>query len=552
MRGRDLLFEAMKQLEIDYLFGNPGTTELPLVDGCAANNIQYVLALHEGIAMGMAMGYARATGKPGVVNLHVAPGLGNGMSNLYNAFRAGLPLVVTAGQHHTEILMQEPILSANLVDMAKPFTKWAFEARTVAELPLAIHRAFKVAMTPPMGPVFLSLPPDVLLQETDAVMPPITPVGARFAADAGQIAVAARFLARAERPLIVSGDAVGTSGAIPELAALAELIGAPVLTEPLPLTNNFYTNHPLFAGALPITGPGFRTAVKDADVIFLAGFTSQAPLTVYDGKGGLFPEGVPLVYLHNNPWEIGKNYPGVAGMLGDPKTTLPFLTEAIRREGVSQDAAAARRQAVAAAGQAKREKLAAEAAPLADRTPIQPAVLMQTLARLVPPDAVLINEALSNSPVFNSYLAFNQDGAYVGNKAGGLSWSPGTAMGHRMGRPDRPVVHVIGDGSFLYYPQSLWTGAKYGIGVLHVVLNNGSYRILRQGLRAMGGPWSDGTPGLVFGEPAIDLQGVAKSFGAAGRRVTDPGELADAIQEGLAAAAAGRPFLLEVVVDPTP
>ena len=347
LRGRDLVFELLEQQAIPFLFGNPGTTELPLVDGCNDHtSVQYVMALHEDIAVGMAMGFARASGKLGVVNLHVAPGLAHGLGNLYNAWRARVPLLVTAGQQDTRLVIQEPILTGDLVDMARPFTKWAYEVRTPSDLPLALQRAYKEALSPPTGPVFLSLPSDVMLAPTSDCLARIRVPGGGTRGDEAELARAAALLAGAENPLIVSGDGIGLADAWPELVTIAERIGAPVFTEGLPGVWNFPNTHPQWRGILPDTASGFRTAFDGVDVALLCGFSSQAPLAIFDGQGPLIPQHVQTIALHDDPWQIGKNQPVAAGIQGDVKLNLAALLAALRATSQPRTAlsAAARRR----------------------------------------------------------------------------------------------------------------------------------------------------------------------------------------------------------------
>jgi len=298
VKGRDIFFAYLEHNGVPFLFGNPGTTELPLVDGCNDHPaVRYVMALHEDIAVAMAMGYARASGRVGVVNLHVAPGLGHGMGNLYNAFRAGTPLIVTAGQQHTRLVVHDPILTADLAAMARPFTKWSYDVRFVEELPTVMQRAFKEATTAPTGPVFISLPMDVLLETVNFDPPVAASTIASTIADPKAVAHAARVLADATHPMIVAGDGVGLSCAWPEVVAIAERLGAPVYTEQYSTIWNFPSDHPHFAGPMPNQAVAMRQRFEGVDVALLAGFTAQAPVARFDEKGSLIPPSVQIVVI---------------------------------------------------------------------------------------------------------------------------------------------------------------------------------------------------------------------------------------------------------------
>ena len=367
MSGKRAFLELLKQEGVEVLFGNPGTTELPLMDAFATENeLRYVLGLQEAGVMAMADGYAQATGKLTVANFHVAPGLGNAMGMLYDAQKAASPILVTAGQQDQEFIVTEPILSADLPRLARPFVKWADEVRRVEDLPRMVHRAAKTALAPPTGPVFLSLPGDILKSEGELDLMAPTRVAPRLRGDRAAVEAAADVLAAAKRPVIIAGDAVAQSRAHAELVALAELIGAPVYAEFVPNTASFPTSHPLFRGALVRTAPGTRQVLEQHDVLFSVGgdlFTLSLPSPVDP-----MPKELRLIHLDIDPWEIGKNYPPEVAIMGDPKATLPEIT-AVVRERMSSGARGAARERLQAASEASRvdrENLVGKARALAD------------------------------------------------------------------------------------------------------------------------------------------------------------------------------------------
>ncbi len=553
-RGRDLLFDALEQQQIEFLFGNPGTTELPLIDGCNDHaSVRYVMALHEDIALGMAMGYARASGKVGVVNVHVAPGLGHALGNLYNAWRARIPLLVTAGQQHTRLQLQEPILTGDLVGMARPFTKWAYEVRFAEELPIALQRAFKEALTPPAGPVFLSLPSDIMLDETSQCLPPLRQFGTATRGDDSELARGAALLAAADSPLIVAGDGVGLSDAWPELIALAERLGAPVVTEAFPSVWNFPNQHPHWQGIMPDSAGAFRELFAEVDVALLCGFSSQAPLAVFDAGGPLIPPHVQLVGLSDNPWELGKNEPLSAGVLGDVKLNASALLSALRATSqprTAQSAANRRRAAMAERAKERSATWAQRASDARQDASLSATAVAAELAEVMPKDAVFCDETVSNRPPFVNLLAFESPLSYWAGKGGGLGYSMPGALGMRLARPDRTIVTGIGDGAFLYYPQTLWTAAKLELGsVVFLVLNNSSYRVLKLGTQRMGGPWSASgafPPGLDIEGPAVDLSATARAMGVAAERVERPSDLRPALERAFGS---GRPYVLDIAVE---
>src|SRR6267142_1730210 len=352
--GKQAFLEILKQEGVEVMFGNPGTTELPLMDGLAREpGIRYILALQESVAIAMADGYAQASGKLGVVNVHTSPGLGNAMGMLYDAYEAGSPLLLTAGQHDQAMNLTEPILWSDLPPVARPYVKWSHEITRLEDLPRAVRRAAKTAKAHPTGPVFIALPVDVLNAERDIDLLDTTRVAPRIRGDKAAIEAAADLLVKAERPILVSGDAVAHGDGLDEMAEVAELLGAPVYSECVPSTCSFPSTHRLYQGTFPRLGPPIRQLLMKHDLIFSVGgdiFTLSLPSDVEP-----MPEGMTLIHMDTDPWEIGKNYPAQVAILGDPKATLPELAEAIRKRltpGATK-AAQARAEALGKAREAK-------------------------------------------------------------------------------------------------------------------------------------------------------------------------------------------------------
>jgi benzoylformate decarboxylase len=536
MSGKRAFLELLKQEGVEIVFGNPGTTELPLMDAFAVENeIKYILGLQEAALMSMADGYAQASGKLAVLNFHVAPGLGNAMGMLYDARKAAAPILVTAGQQDTDYLATEPILSADLPTLARPFVKWAAEVHRLADLPRLVHRAAKTALAPPTGPVFLGLPGDILKAEGEVDLMGPTRIGARLRGDLAEIAKAAMLLAESKRPVIMAGDAVAQSQAFAELVELAELIGAPVYAEFVPNTASFPASHPLFRGNVIRLQAAVRKVLDEYDVLVSVGadlFTLSLPSNVDP-----MPPGMPLIHLDTDPWEIGKNYPATAAILGDPKSTLPELTAMVRERMTSaaRGEARARLQTASEASLADRAALRAKARALAKTTPIQPLALLGAIGDLLPKDAVVIEEALSSAPGIRQLMRSDDPQSYFGLRGGGIGWGLPAAIGVKLALPHRPVVALIGDGSAMYTIQALWTAAHYCIPVVFVILNNTSYRILKQRLHALRGHAEqvDTYVGMELLDPAIDFVGLSRSLGVAAERAKTVHDATDLIGKAL-------------------
>jgi len=421
--GKRAFLELLKQEGVEIMFGNPGTTELPLMDALAVDNeMRYVLGLQEAAVMAMADGYAQASGKLAVVNLHVAPGLGNAMGMLYDAQKASSPILVTAGQHEQSFNATEPILWADLPTIARPMVKWAAEVHRLADLPLLVHRAAKTALAPPTGPVFLSLPGDILRAEGDIDLRAPTRVAPRMRGDRAAVEEAATLLAQAKAPLIMAGDAVAQSRAHGELVELAELLGAPVYAEFVPNTASFPASHPLFRGAMVRLAPNVRKILDQHDLVFSVGadmFTLSLPSDVDP-----MPPTTALIHLDVDPWELGKNYPSRVAILGDPKATLPEITALVRERMSSGMRGIARERLKGAsdAAMAEREALKAKARGLAGEVPVQPLALLEAIGEMLPKDAVVIEEALSSAPGIRQLIKSDDPQSYFGLRGGGIGW----------------------------------------------------------------------------------------------------------------------------------
>ncbi len=546
--GKRAFLELLKQEGVEVVFGNPGTTELALMDAFAVeNDIRYVLGLQEAVVMAMADGYAQASGKLAVVNLHVTPGLGNAMGMLYDAQKAGSPILVTAGQHDQDFNRTEPILYADLPPIARPLVKWSDEIHRLQDLPLMVHRACKTALAPPTGPVFLSLPGDILKNEADLDLMAPTRVATGVRGDRAAIEAAAKALAAAKRPIIMAGDAVAQSRALAELVALAELIGAPVYAELIANTASFPSSHPLFRGAMGRSQTAMRKIFDQHDLLFSVGADLFA-LSLPEDVAPVAPD-LRIIQLDTDPWELGKNFPAEVAILGSPKATLPELTEATRAAmpADAQKAAKDRLKTASEATKADLEKLRARAKALASETPIHPLALIQAISEILPKDAVVIDETVSSSGGLRQLVKSDDPQSFFGLRGGGIGWGLPASIGVKIALPDRPVICLSGDGSAMYTIQSLWTAARYKVGVVFVIFNNTSYRILKQRVFAQRGYAAqlDTYVGMELNNPEIDYVGLARSLGVAAEHATSLHDATDLIAKGLAG---NSPMLINVAI----
>ena len=551
MRGRQVLMETLAGHGVEYLFGNPGTTESPIIGSLHEYpQIRYVMTLHEGVALGAASYYAQASGRVGVVNLHVAPGLGNALGMLYNALKAGSPLVVTAGQQDTRLRLREPLLGHDLVAMAAPLTKWSVQLERADEMASTLRRAFKVAQDPPSGPVFVALPIDVLEQETDqAALRPAT-LYLEHEPDPKGVAAAAAMLLASRRPAIVAGDDVSRRAAHGELLALAERLGAAVWVEGLRQHVMLPSAHPNYRGALPFDAAAIRKALDGVDTVLLVGgpFFEEVWFT----PGSPFIDDAAILQIEDSPERLARNFALRAGLLASPAAGLRALRLAIEREGGSGlSAAAAERNAALRALRA--QDMAAQrerAAKRWDAEPISIPRVMAEIERALPPDAIVVDEAITASIDMARAVSFERPGDYFGARGGGIGQGLPGALGVKLAYPNRPVVAISGDGSSMYSIQALWTAAHHDLSVIFVILDNREYRILKHNMdvyRQRFGIQADRPYAhMDLTKPEISFVDIARGMGVPGARVTRPGDLAAAISGALSA---GGPYLLDVVIE---
>ncbi len=545
LTGRNAFLRLLVEEGVTHLFGNPGTTELPIMEAVPDfPQLRYVLGLHESVVVAMADGYARASGRLAAANVHVAPGLGNAMGALYNAQFSGSPIILTAGQQEQGHGLTEPLLYAPLVPVATPFVKWAVEATRVEDLPRILRRAAKVALTPPTGPVFISLPGDVLEQQAEIDMGAPTRIDARTRPSDEALAALARRLLAAKNPVIIAGQELSTHDAFVEATELAELIGAGVYQQTVPYAAQYPTAHRAYLGALTRVQKSIRAALEPFDLLLCLG-ADLLRTSVYSPLEPL-PAGLPVVHVSERDWEMGKNFPTELAVRANVKETLRALLPLLRQMRGADAAAAAERRLAALAPRnwsAQRDKARVAALEVAEEKPVDPRFLMLRFAEALPKDAVVVEEALTSSLTLPAVLEQRDAKSFYGLASGGLGFALPGAIGVSLALPGRPVAAMIGDGSALYGIQALWTAAHLKLPITYVIANNRGYRILKERLISM--RKTDRFVGMDIREPAIDYTALAGSMGVPGRRIVDPADIAPALREGLTS---GGPRLIEVMV----
>ena len=541
MNGRTAFLQLLIDEGVTHLFGNPGTTELAIMEAVPHfPQLQYVLGLQEAIVVGMADGYARASNKLVACNLHTAPGLGNGIGALYNAHFSGSPVIVTAGQYELGYGLQEPMLYGPLVKMAEPLVKWAVEVQRVEDLPRIVHRAAKIALAPPTGPVFISLPGDILDDdgEIDMGLPTRVECAARPSDELLQ-RLAGR-LASAEKPVIIAGRELASRNAFQEAGELARLIGAAVYHEPVPYNARFPTDHPAFMGDLTRNQQKVRETLQRHDLLICLG-ADLLRMSPYSPTDPL-PDGMPVIHITERDWELGKNYATEIAIRADVKETLCALLPLLRAKPVTK--AGARLNTLKASNWAAQcQKARNQTVASAETLPIDARYLMMCVADALPAGTIVVEEAVTAAAALSTFLPVRDAHGFYGLASGGLGFALPGAIGVAFAQPERPVVAVVGDGSAMYSVQALWTAVHFKLPITYVIVNNRSYKIIKDRLVSL--RKSDRFVGMDLTRPEIDFVAVAQGLGMAAQRITEPSRIAAVLAEAIASTA---PNLVEVVV----
>lgn len=544
--GRSALLAILQDEGITHLFGNPGTTELPVMHALADHpSLQFVMAMQESLLVAMADGFTRSSGRLSACNVHVAPGLGNALGSLYNAKFSGTPMILTAGQQDLGHGVMEPVLHGPLVRMAEPLVKWAVEVTRVGDLPRIVRRAAKIAMTPPTGPVFISLPGDILNSEAALDLGGSTRLDTRVAPAPEALQAFLQAILEARRPAIVVGEEIVKSDALDETVAFASALGAPVYQQTLCYGSHFHSEHPLFMGPLPRLHQRTKEVLSDYDLLVVLGadpirfsfFVDESP----------FPEGMSMVQLGLIDTDLAKNFPAKVALLADVRETLRVLTPALRRAGGSALAAAAEEQQARLASRnwsARRAGLVAQIETRDGGAAIDGDWLALQVVQAMPSDGILVDEGITAARHVPWLYPFRQRYDYHANASGGIGWGLPASVGVSLANPGRPVVCFTGDGSAMYSIQAIWTAVHHDLPLTIVLVNNGGYRIIKQRLLALHG--SRHFIGMDFENPKVDFVGIARALGASAVRVERAADLPAQL-----AAAIGRPGtkLIEVVVD---
>ena len=549
MTGKQAVLEMLKAEGVKHIFGNPGTSEAPLIDMLGDYpELQYFLTLQESVAMGMGESYARATEKPSFVSLHVDSGLANGIALMLDALNTGTPMVITSANYDARKVNET---KTDLAELVRPVTKWSVELNLPDQIPSVMRRAFHEANSHPKGPVYVGFTANALEAEAEMNIVPSSKMHDSYRPDPKGIEEAVKLIMAAKEPLMMVGDRVSEDHANDMAVELAELMGFPV-HQSRGAEVSFPTTHPQFFGNHTLRVTSSRKALESVDLVLAIGMDAMDELFYWGDI--ILGENTKLVHIDPIPGRAGRSEPTDVGIVSHCglaieeliRSLKPLITPELANE------IEGRKIGVVAAAADKRKAFEDSVTAKWDNKPMSPARMMSELADALPDNAIVVDDSISNRATMRHYFQGQKRGdlrAFRGQSIGG---GIGTTMGTAVANPDRPVFGIIGDGSAMMTIQGLWTAANDNIPCIFIICNNGMYRVLKvnfdvyqreilQQKESSGEnlPYSD------FPTP-FDVSSIASSMGVHGERITDPAEIAPAVQR---AVASGKPAVLDIVID---
>lgn len=545
----------LREWGVRHVFGNTGAYEAGFIDALVDYpDIRYVLGLHEGPVMAMADGYARVSGRPSFVNVHSITGAANALGMIVNAHADNSPVIVTAGLSASSGenlgVFTETFRVESVADL---YTKLAFRASTPENLAESLRRAFRLAESPAPGPVFLGVASDVWSARVSEAR--LTPRSRSFAASriepaTSDLVQAASRLASARNPLLVAGAELARWGGVPELVRIADRLGAMVSGDTAASRSSlgFPQDHPLYLGLMrePVSSD------SPIDVVVLAG---ASRLTLARTGQRLIPDNAHIIEIGVREDHLARGYPVDQLIFADAQKSLAGIASLLDAAAIDSDLVATRRATNARRSEARRHRLRERLHAVFDEKPMAPERLLAELDKLIDRRAIIVTEGVSSDQIITDYLhvdAVHGDRTHLVSSGGSLGWGVGAAVGAKLAAPDRPVIAIVGDGSFQFGLQALWTAQRQRQPISVVVLNNRGYQANRWAIAGLEGRGAAAGKfiGVNIGDPDIDHVMIARGYGAAGERVTEANALADAFRRANAAAAKGRSYVIDAVIAP--
>ena len=546
MSGKQAVLEMLKAEGIEYIFGNPGTSEGPLIDMLGDYpEFKYIMALQESVAMGMGESFARSTEKTSFVSLHVDSGLANGIALMLDALNTGTPMVVTSANYDSRKINET---KTDLAELVRPVTKWAVELDLPDQIPSVLRRAFNEANSHPKGPVYVGFTANALEGIADMNIVPSGKVHDEVIPSPTGILEAAKLLSQAKNPALMVGDRVSDDNAISESVDIAELLGMAVF-QSRGAEVSFPTTHPQYQGMHSLRSQESRESLKEFDVILTVGMDTLDELFYWGDV--ILDESQKLIHIDPIPGRVGRSEPTDVGIISNCKTGLAELISEVSKT-VDQNIVKARKSQVVSDALSQKEAYEESVKAKWNSTPMSPARMMYELSNAIPKNSIVVDDSISNRAAMRHYFPATERNDIRGVRGQSIGGGIGATMGTQCAFPDRPVFGVLGDGSTMMTVQGLWTAANDKIPCIFVICNNGMYRVLKTNFNVyqkeiLNEPEPAGD-NLLYSDfvTPFNLCTIAEGMGLHSERVTDPNEIAGAVDRALAS---GGPALLDIVID---
>ena len=546
MSGKQAVLEMLKAEGIEYIFGNPGTSEGPLIDMLGDYpEFKYIMALQESVAMGMGESFARSTEKTSFVSLHVDSGLANGIALMLDALNTGTPMVVTSANYDSRKINET---KTDLAELVRPVTKWAVELDLPDQIPSVLRRAFNEANSHPKGPVYVGFTANALEGIADMNIVPSGKVHDEVIPSPSGILEAANLLTKAKNPALMVGDRVSDDNAISESVSIAELLGMAVF-QSRGAEVSFPTTHPQYQGMHSLRSQESRESLKEFDVILTVGMDTLDELFYWGDV--ILDESQKLIHIDPIPGRVGRSEPTDVGIISNCKTGLAELITEVSKT-VDQIIVNTRKSQVISDALSQKEAYEESVKEKWNSTPMSPARMMYELSNAIPKNSIVVDDSISNRAAMRHYFPATERNDIRGVRGQSIGGGVGATMGTQCAFPDRPVFGVLGDGSTMMTVQGLWTAANDKIPCIFVICNNGMYRVLKTNFNVyqkeiLNEPEPAGD-NLLYSDfvTPFNLCTIAEGMGLQSERVTDPNEIAGAVDRALAS---GGPALLDIVID---
>ena len=546
MSGKQAVMEMLKAEGIEYIFGNPGTSEGPLIDMLGEYpEFKYIMALQESVAMGMGESYARSTNRTSFVSLHVDSGLANGIALMLDALNTGTPMVVTSANYDARKINEN---KTDLAELVRPVTKWSVELDLPDQIPSVMRRAFNEANSHPKGPVYVGFTANALEGIAEMNIIPSAPVHDAVRPDPEGIRAAADMLQNARSPLLIVGDRVSDDDGIGHAVELAEIVGMPVY-QSRGAEVSFPTNHPQYLGVHSLRVASDRESLKGYDVILTVGMDTFDELFYWGDI--ILGENTRLIHIDPIPGRVGKTEPTDLGIISNCKAALEMLNDLLRETIDKEIANELRKESIQLATE-ERQAYEDSVSSKWKNTPMSPARMMYELSKSVPANSIIVDDSVSNRAAVRHYFEGEARDDIRGVRGQSIGGGIGATMGTQCAFPDRPVFGIIGDGSAMMTIQGLWTAANDDIPCVFVICNNGMYRVLKVNFNIYQTELLQETEpageNLLYSnfETPFYIAEIAKGMGLHSERVTDPEEIAPAVDRAISS---GKPAVLDIVID---